>query len=128
MQAKLEWNGRIAFTRIKRNAARGILRAAEFFVEEFKKRVSIPNPFPYLHSSKPGEYPKLRTGAGRAQLRLYPSTVAAVEGTGFLRVYYVGDQHLLTLEQRWDRLGLEIALDDLRPQIAQIIFEESRKG
>lgn len=75
----------------------------------------------YYDPSAPGEYPKLRTGAGQKALTHQPETVQDVIEAGFVRVGYVeGNHHLLALEMAKDRLGLLQTLEDLRPQLAEL--------
>ena len=49
---------------VRLKLAIGLAKAAIVLVEEHQKRIGVQNPAPlYLESSKPGEYPKKRSGA-----------------------------------------------------------------
>lgn len=75
----------------------------------------------YYNPSQPGEYPKLRTGAGQKSITHEPKTVAEVMDTMYVRVGYVlGDHHLLTLEMEQHRKGLIDLLDEMRPQLSAL--------
>src|SRR5690349_11516525 len=116
-----QWNGDANLEAIRRAAAEGLLAAAILFMNQMRQRVSRPNPPPYLDSSKEGEYPRLRTGAGEKALTMQPASVDDVIRGGFVRVGYVeGDHHLLILELARNRLGLLKTLDDMRPQLAAL--------
>jgi hypothetical protein len=116
-----QWNGDARMAEIRKAAAEGLLAAGVLFMNQVRQRVSVPNPPPYLNSSKPGEYPRLRTGAGQKALTMEPSTPDEVVASGFVRVGYVqGDHHLLILELGAKRLGLLRTLDDMRPQLAAL--------
>lgn len=122
-----QFNGRDAFQAISAAAAKGLLAAAVAFENEVRVRVSKPNPPPYIDSSKPGEYPRLRTGAGQKALAHEPRSLADVQKAGVVRVGYVqGDHHLLILELARDRLGLLKTLEDLRPKLAALATAEFR--
>lgn len=115
------WNGDQALAAIRAEAAKGLLAAAVLFENELRQRVSVPNPPPYKDSSKEGEYPRLRTGAGQKALTHQPATVGEVQKLGWVRVGYVqGDHHLLILELAKKRKGLLATLDDMRPQLAAL--------
>lgn len=119
----MQWHGPERFQAIQKAAAQGLLRAALLFEVQHSLRVSKPNPPPYVDSSKRGEYPKLRTGAGRSGLTHVPATVEEVMRTGSVRVGFVqGRHHLLHLElsQRFGRLGLQRTLSDLRGPLAAV--------
>lgn len=115
------WNGDKRMAEIRKAAAEGLLAAGVLFSNQVRQRVSVANPPPYLNSSKEGEYPRLRTGAGQKALTMQPSSVDEVIASGFVRVGYVqGDHHLLILELARKRLGLLRTLEDMRPQLAAL--------
>lgn len=123
----LKWNGDAAFESIRRGAAQGLLRAATFFETQHSIRVASPNPPPYRDSSRAGEYPKLRTGAGRSGLSHEPVTLAEAAASLQVRVgFRKGRHHLLILElsKRFNRLGLERTMKDLQPQLASLATSE----
>lgn len=145
-----EWNGDKLIADMQRKAAEGLLAAAILFENQMRIRVSRPSPFYtvsrtrdtaagkkgsarriYYDPSKPGEYPKLRTGAGQKALTHQPATVDEVIKLGRVRVgFVVGDHHLLALEFGQDRKGLIDTLDDMRPQLAALAtaaFKDDRR-
>jgi hypothetical protein len=120
-----QWNGDAAYRAIEDGAAKGLLAAGVLFFNTHTLRVSRPNPPPHADSSKPGEYPRLRTGLGQRALRMVPTTVAEVARSGKVTLGYAkGDHHLLILELARDRLGLARTLEDLRPQLAALAVAE----
>lgn len=136
----LDWHGDAIMQATKEAAAEGLLAAAVFFENTLRQKVSVPSPFytvkrtrdtragkkgtsyrVYYDPSRPGEYPKLRTGLGRNALTHQPETRAEVVANGYVRVGYVyGDHHLLMLEMEQDRKGLIDLLDELRPQLSEL--------
>lgn len=116
-----EWNGDAAMASIRKEAAVGIMAAAIYFENALRQRVGKANPPPYVNSSKEGEYPRLRTGAGQRALTHQPTTVADVMRTGSVKVGFVeGDHHLLYLEFNKRRLGLVQTLADLGPKLSTL--------
>lgn len=121
-----QWHGAAVFRLIEEAAAKGLLAAALTLETELRRRVSVPNPPPYHNSSKPGEYPRLRTGAGQKSIAHEPATLAEVMKEGIVRVGYragAGD-HMQILEERRQRLGVEKTLQDLRARLARIAVGE----
>lgn len=119
------WYGEQRLAEIRQAAATDLLRAATFFANQHSLRISRPNPPPYRDSSKPGEYLKLRTGFGRSNLAMEPTSPAEVVRTmqvkvGFRRnawymLYWSEQAHSVRL-----RLGLLQTLNDLQPQLAAL--------
>ncbi len=50
-----------AFAILRFDLSRRLGLAAEVLVKKHQDRLSVPNPPPHLNSSKPGQYPRLRT-------------------------------------------------------------------
>lgn len=116
------WNGKSAILQIRNASAESLMRAALFFQAQHQQRLAKSNPRPYNNSSKPGEYPRARTGAGRAGVLVDPPNLAGVASEGRVRVGYVQNTfYMLVLELRYDRLGLLQTLKDLKGQIKAII-------
>jgi hypothetical protein len=143
-----EWNGDAAFAAIQKQAAENLLAAAVLYENTLRQKVSTHSPFYkqkrvrdtsatktggpvgstyriYNNPSRPGEYPKLRTGAGQKSITHEPHTVAEVMKTLYVRVGYVeGDHHLLFLEfgrgNNGGRKGLIDLLDEMRPQLSAL--------
>lgn len=121
-----QWRGDAVFQAISAGAAKGIMAAMLAFETEHRKRVSVPNPPPYKNSSKPGEYMRLRSGAGQKALTHEPASLAELQKTGVGRVgFRKGDgDHMLILELARQRLGLLKTLEDMRPQLAKLATGE----
>ncbi len=124
-----QWNGDAAMEAIRRQAAENLLAAAVFFENSLRQKVSKPSPFfvgprggrNYYDPSKPGEYPKLRTGAGQKSITHQPERVSEVMETMYVRVGYVlGNHYFLALEFEQHRKGLIDLLDEMRPQLAAL--------
>ncbi len=115
------WNGAERMDAINRQAAEMLLRIVVLFENTHRNRVGKANPPPYTDSSKPGEYPRLRTGGGQRGLTHEPASVAEVMKTGVIRVGFTTNaRHMLILELARDRKGLLDTLADLRPVMAQM--------
>lgn len=103
---------------VRRKLAERLLRVAVYFQTQHKARLSKPNPPPHKDSSKPGEYPRLRTGFGRGSTVYDPSTVDEIARDLSVKVgYLAGAWYMPFLELHRERLGLLKTLDDLRPQL-----------
>ena len=53
---------------VRQEAAKRLLRAALFFQAQHQQRLGVSNPRPHKTPSRPGEYPRKRTGAGQASV------------------------------------------------------------
>jgi hypothetical protein len=143
-----EWNGAAELEKIKKQTAENLLAAAVLYENTLRQKVSTPSPFKkqarvrdtsktltggpvgstyrvYYEPSRPGQYPKLRTGAGQKSITHEPTTVKEVMQTMYVRVGYVqGDHHLLFLEfgrgNNGGRKGLIDLLDEMRPQLSAL--------
>jgi hypothetical protein len=134
-------------------AARRLLRAAVYFQQAYKQRVSIPNSGErrrrtrntragkkgsqytvYPNPSKPGEYPRLITGHGRDSLTYAPSTVEGVIAAGLkIRVGFrkiirhpLGN-YMLILELFRDRKGLLEVLKETEPQLRALAMATAKR-
>jgi hypothetical protein len=98
------------------------------FDNQRSQRVSTPNPPPYKDSSKPGEYPRLRTGEGQRALTRLPTEFGEVMRVLRVQVGFVaGKAHLLILEMKRGRLGLQKTLEDLKPILSKLATAEFKK-
>jgi hypothetical protein len=134
----LEWNGDAVHALIEQRAYEGLQAAAQMYEKTLRLKVSVPNPLTrgprggrvYLESSKPGEYPRLRTGKGQKSITRLPETVPEAIACGWVRVGYLQiDSHLLALEFAQKRKGLIDLLDEMRPQLAALAtagFKDAR--
>ena len=121
----LTWFGTEAETELRKAAANGLIRAATMFQNQMFERVSVPNPPPYKNSSKEGEYPRLRTGEGQRAIARLPGTLGEVMKSLRISVgLQAGKAHLLILEMKRHRLGLQKTLEDLKPALAVLATAE----
>ena len=124
----LNWFGAEAEEELRKAAANGLVRAAEMFQNQMFQRVSVPNPPPHKDSSKPGEYPRLRTGEGQRAIAKLPSTIGEVMRSLKVSVgFQAGKAHLLILELKRNRLGLQKTLEDLKPVLSALATAEVKK-
>lgn len=103
----------------RRAAARRLLAVAEAFAAEHRQRIGVQNPFPYHDSSRPGEYPRRRTG--QAGVAIEPDAEAAVMRQLYVDVGYAEEVYYMQmLADRAQRLGLEDTLEAVRPRLEAI--------
>lgn len=125
----MQWNGAARLAAIQKAAAEGLLAAAVLFENQHKLRISVPNPPPYLNSSKPGEYMRLRTGEGLKGMAHEPLTWQEVVKTGYVRVgFVVNVKYMLILELAMQRKGLLQTLNDMKPQLAALATAAFKKA
>lgn len=119
------FNVDLLFHAIRDTQARKLIAAAEFVKRQHAARISVPNPAPHKTPSKPGEYPRLRTGKGRAGLISFPTTLPEVIRTQQVVVSFADSAwYMLALERRWGRLGLNRTFADFKEKIADIVRED----
>lgn len=112
---------RKSFGQERRAAARRLLAVAHAFQAEHRQRVGVQNPFPYHDSSRPGEYPRRRTGQGQAGVIVEPESEGQVAKQLFVDVGYSEDvPYMQLLVDRAQRLGLETTLEEIRPRLEAI--------
>lgn len=116
------WNEK-AFEDVKLQAARRLQRAAVFFIQQHQAKLSVSNPMPYKTPSKPGEYPRKRTGAGIGGVIFAPIDTQGIIDGGFkVRIGMMHNAwYMLYLENYLDRLGFQDTLRANRVQINQIL-------
>ena len=108
-------------TRIRLLAASRLLKAAITLQSESRRDVSRGNPSPHDHPAPRGEYPRLRTGQGRANIGVEPTNPAVIAAKGSVSVgHRPGGNHLFFLsEQGW--LGVRNTLARHRSAITTIL-------
>lgn len=114
----IEWNGEAVMRELRQQAARGLLAAAVTLQTEHMKRLNVPNPSPYLSPAPKGDYPHKRTGFGQANVRMTPTTIAAVAATLSVRVGIGENAKYMAILETKGWKGLLDTLADLRPQLA----------
>lgn len=125
----VNWNGDAAKRFLGEATAEGLLMAAVYFQTQHKNRLNLSNPPPYLNSSKPGEYPRARTGFGRDNTAYDPETKAAVYLQQSVRIgYRTNAEYMAILEVFRGRLGLLKTMESIRGQVASIAEQGAKKG
>lgn len=119
----VNWNGNGPASRAKEEAASRLQRAAIFFQTQLIRRLSVSNPRPYKTPSKPGEYPRKRTGNAIANVLAAPLDVPGIIAGGFKVRAGVGEpgRYLAILELFKHRLGFVRTMEDLRPLLKAIL-------
>lgn len=109
-------------------AAKRLLRAAVYFTNQHQLRLSVSNPRPYLTPSKPGEYPRQRTGAGKAGVVYAPSRIPDIIREGLVvRIgQAVNTKYMLILELARARKGFKQTAKDTREVIEMILTGEQQ--
>lgn len=107
--------------RVRREAARRLLAAAITLQSAHRVDVSVGNPSPHDNPAPRGEFPRLRTGGGRANVAIAPASIGEVAATGAVSVgHRPGGAHLMYLAGRGWR-GLLDTLQRDRPRILAIL-------
>lgn len=112
---------------IRDEAAKRILRAAVYFVSLHKQKLGVSNPRPYETPSRPGEYPRKRTGWLQAHVAWEPTQVADIIAGGYsVRAGYVRNaSYGIVLELFRGRLGLDETVRRHRQQLAALIGDQA---
>jgi hypothetical protein len=84
-------------TRLRQEAARRLLAAAITLQSAHRADVSKGNPAPHDAPAPKGEFPRLRTGQGRAGVSVSPLSVSEVMAGGSVSVGYRPPIHLYWL-------------------------------
>lgn len=99
-----------------------------FYRAQYQLRLNKSNPIPYLNSSKPGEYPRKRTGFLQDSVAYSPTAISEITKTLDIRVGYDANAFYgPILEVMRKRLGLVKTLEDLKNQLGAIIGMPVRK-
>lgn len=112
---------------IRKELAGRMISAAKHFTEIHSKRLSVPNPAPHVNSSRPGEYPRSRTGNLARSVAYTPTTTAKVSASMKVTIGYKPEAFYGgILENKMRRLGLRRTLMDVARQIATFIRTKSK--
>lgn len=118
----VNWQGPERERELEAAVGNGLARCAVYFQTQHKLRLNSSNPKPYLNSSKPGEYPKARTGFGRDGHAYEPTSPAAMAAEGAVRLGYLANVwYMAFLEVYRGRLGLVHTLNSLKSQLVRIL-------
>lgn len=112
MAAILKWNGAKAKEAYRAEAAERLLGAATFLQQKLRAELNVA----YPPASKPGEFPRRRTGNLREQILVVPDTAKGVLRAGLRAKLGYGKKARYggTLENRLRRLGLRAILNKYR--------------
>ena len=128
MPATLTWQGPEAIKIVGTAGADALLRAAFLLQQVHRDRINVPNPKPYLNSSKPSEYPKRRTGKLRNNVQHDPKDVRVIERQGNVTVYYAPLApyaiHLLNSGRKM----LADTVEEIRGQLINIVTTGNPNG
>ena len=124
----VEWHGEEMEADLKRRIGQALARCAVLFQTWHKQQLNKSNPAPYADSSKPGEYPRARTGFGRDATTYDPQSPAQMAEQGFVLMgYLVNAWYMGYLETMKGRLGLKKTLEDLQPKLKAILDAAGRE-
>lgn len=107
--------------RLHDQAARRLLAVALTFQSEARADLSVGNPAPHNHPAAKGDFPKLRTGGGRAAVVLETTDRKRIAAELRVRVGLMkSGEHLAILRKKgWK--GLPDTLARCRPKLAAIL-------
>ena len=118
----VQFNGDAAKHQIEEAVGKRLLAAAVFFQTQHKLALNKSNPRPYLNSSRPGEYPRARTGFGRNNVAYDPADLATVIAEQKVRIGFLEPAwYMEYLAQYKGRLGLQATMERLKGQLAQML-------
>lgn len=118
----LQVNIKKAFGELREQLAGRLIVAAVTLANEHQKRLSIGNPAPHNTPSKPGEYPRLITGFGRAQTGVEPMSVPEVTKTLTVRIgLREAGWYLEHLSENRGRLGMLETFEAMKPRLEVLI-------
>ena len=103
--------------RVRQEAARRLLAAAITLQSAYRADVSVGNPAPHDNPAPLGDYPRLRTGGGRANVAVVPASISEVMTAGQVVVgHREAGKHLYFLANK----GWKGLLDTLARERANI--------
>lgn len=121
MSSRIQANIRASFDAIGMSIAQRLLLAAVTASIEHQRRLNRSNPRPYVDPSKPGEYPRKRTGYLQASTTYYPQSPRDVLLAGFVDVGYSESGFYGEALVNRGRKGIEDTIDDMRTQLEGIV-------
>ena len=112
----------IAPQEIREELARRMAAAVIFMTNYHQDKLNISNPFPHLTPSKPGEYPRKRTGFLQKSVAFTPDSIPEIAKTLRIRIGYDANAFYgPRLEIIMKRLGLVKTLKDCAKPMAAIL-------
>jgi hypothetical protein len=109
---------KMAFSDLAKLTAEALMAVAIEAQTEHMRRLNVSNPPPHLDSSKPGEYPRKRTGFLQANTLFDPLNLAEIIANQWVDVG-VGQNAMygVWLVDIGKRLGIEDTVRDILPQL-----------
>lgn len=104
--------------------ADGLIRGALHVLTTHKNNLNVSNPYPYLTPSRPGEYPRKRTGFGQAGYALSTTNrneIAAMLTPRVLVGVSDAASYMETFLIDRGRKGIKDTMDAERSKVRQII-------
>ena len=118
----VQFDGDAAKHQIAEEVAKRLLAAAVFFQTQHRLALNKSNAKPYLNSSRPGEYPRARTGFGRNSVVYEPTDLAGIMAEQKVRIGFLEPAwYMEYLAQYRGRLGLQATMERLKGQIAKML-------
>jgi hypothetical protein len=100
-----------------------------FYCTQHQQRLGKSNPFPHLNSSKPGEYPRKRTGFLQKSVAYSPVSIQEITSKLDIKVGYDANAFYgPVLEVMRKRLGLVKTLEDLKTQLGAIVGQPVKEA
>jgi len=122
-------NVRSAYGDLRKRIGLALAAAAAELVSEHQRRIGVMNPRPYLDSSRPGEYPRKRTGFGQANVFYLPASPAEIAEAGHVDVGYGENAfYMQALVDNQGRLGIEDTLEEMRPRLEAIVAAVAQRS
>lgn len=113
---------RAAYAALRLRTGETLLAVATAVAREHRSRLGVQNPPPdYLESSRPGEYPRRRTGRGQRSVTVEPAIAEEAGERGYVDVGHEQDAwYMQWLADRAQRRGLADTLADMRGELERI--------
>jgi len=123
----LEFNGFDLLDKAKQQAAKRIQRAAVFFKDVHQGKLAVSNPRPHTTPSKPGEYPRKRTGALQKHVAIEFLDTNSIIANGLKTRIGIPANVVygMFLELNMDRLGFAETAELTEPLIRAILQEKA---
>jgi len=107
--------------------AERLQRCEAMYATWLQEKIGVSNPKPHNSPSRPGEFPKKRTGFGQAGVAFEPSSKEAIIAAGlFVKLGYIENAfYMELLVQKYKRLGIDELMKQKANDFAAILAGES---
>lgn len=107
--------------------AERLQRCEVMYATWLQEKTGVSNPKPHDNPSRPGEFPKKRTGFGQAGVAFEPSSKEAIIGAGLLvKLGYIENAfYMELLVQKYKRLGIDALMEQKQGDFAAILAGEA---